>query len=836
MSLDIAIKIDPGTTITTLKGVEDGLAKTEAKGKAASQAVAGTGSALRSLAKDADQERAAMARSAEIHERLTRASSPLAQNLSKLAEQLQREKQMLEQIRGPQMEYFDKLTALDKLLERNVITTKEYAEQVANMNQKMGETPEPKEHHEGGMGAVLGAVPGGNIIGGLAGGGIAEATTEGLKGLVEAIHGISESIEENRERMREMKDEYTQAQNAAHKFADEGHTTNQVISDQQGLAHDLHSSFESTIDVYDSVRDGTDGLNLTYEEQIRLTKTLGQSIQLAGKSLGEAGGLMQRFSYDMATGQASAGDLASIMKKVPPIADLWTEHFGKSQTEIIALVKEGKISVKDLMNVLIEDGGKSDEKWKGNKQTIAEWRAEVKHAYEVARGSGKDYDDAINESFEKNNNSAIDLDTRLKAARELARGNFEEGQAYMAAVRAGSLETSTATVAASENTAQAFSRFNDIAEKNVAKWHEIDDAAHGARGALAMLDVIDPLSEGINGLSNELGMLGDKLADLPLNRALGMAQARAAEVREAKIQLQALRDEYKMDASAVVDFAGKQQALEDTIHGVTGAMRAQINAAHELFLKLKEGEKRNMDVDHSGPKSVTNFGMVGVDENAKAMSSGRAFQEASQSSLDQQAADIFKKNKEDIEKSQDDLAKKAEEDAQRMRDAWASGAGSIAGDLISAFEKGDQSMSKMVEHAIVQLALLELKMEAAKIGGSGGAFLSAAIGSLSFSGGGDFMASSMPHASAGNDWTVRGGGGGATDTRLVQFMASDNESVHIRTPSQRAVEGGSGGSGPTTLHANLIMPIDERDIVASGLNSRQGMTAMVKANRKMNRR
>jgi methyl-accepting chemotaxis protein len=151
--------------------------------------------------------------------------------------------------------------------------------------------------------------------------------SKGVKELGGAIGELTERAEAAHERMVQLKDAYTTLTNAAQKFADSGHTAAQILDEQRELAFRLHQPLRAVIETYDAVRDGTDELNLTHREQIQLTENLGRALILSNKPLEQAGGIMERLSYAMASGTISTDELKRTMRQVPELAVLWTTSF-----------------------------------------------------------------------------------------------------------------------------------------------------------------------------------------------------------------------------------------------------------------------------------------------------------------------------------------------------------------------------------------------------------------------------------------------------------------------------------------------------------------------------
>jgi tape measure domain-containing protein len=287
------------------------------------------------------------------------AADPAASAFSGLVEQIEREARIMERIRGPMREYQADMDALDRLMEKGTLTAIEYNEEIEKLIKRQGTMqgpiapPTPAAPSGIGVGAAIGS---------LAAGG----------GLLALAHGLEDVIE----KAHEVEDVFINMTNAAGKFVDSTHSVNVVMNEQISLAHDLHSGLGATLDAYDAVRDGTDELNLSHQEQIRLTKSLGEAVQISGKSLDHAGGLMSKFSYALASGKIETRELKGIMKEVPDIASLWTTSFNTTRVGLIKMVQTGKVGTEDLMRALIDDTKALDDNFAKRERTNAQKKEE----------------------------------------------------------------------------------------------------------------------------------------------------------------------------------------------------------------------------------------------------------------------------------------------------------------------------------------------------------------------------------------------------------------------------------------------------------------------------
>ena len=364
MTMNVEIRIDAPQALPAIAAVEAGLAKVEAKGSV-------VGAALSE----------GLGKGAAAADKVKKSTDSLTDQMAKLAgagkafgglEQVfKREADMLEKIKGPAKEYETDLRALDMLLQKNSISTDEYATQIARMNQAIEGTKQKTQEAAG---------PADKL------GGMLEALA--VPAIGAGIMALGQKIGDLVADMHRMEDEYTNLTNSALKFVDSTHDQNRIIDEQNQLAHDLHAGLSTTIDLYDQVRDGSDKLRISHDEQIRVTKTLGEAMQIANKPIESASAMMARFAYALESGTMSGGEFKRMAKDVPELGDLWAKHWGVSIEVMQKMIQLGKIGPRDLMNVLITDGKAIDDDFKKRKTTNEQLMTEYAKNVNIAQGRG----------------------------------------------------------------------------------------------------------------------------------------------------------------------------------------------------------------------------------------------------------------------------------------------------------------------------------------------------------------------------------------------------------------------------------------------------------------
>lgn len=272
------------------------------------------------------------------------AADKAARSFKGVADAIKLEASILQGIRGPAEKYERHLKAIERMHRAGVITAKEYTRSLREARAEFKRTQEET----------------GGAFGGGGGGGAALATGLGIVGT--AVATVSKAVDAG--------DAATNQTNSLMRLTDTYHDLNSVRRDMLSLSGALHSDLAQTADLFDAVRDGAEGLGLSYKEQIELTKALGAVARLDNKSLQDSAGAMEKLSYAMASGKIESRELKGLMKEFPQLADVWTDAFDTSRTGLIKLVEDGKVSVRQLVMASVEAGpaleaelGKRPETW-----------------------------------------------------------------------------------------------------------------------------------------------------------------------------------------------------------------------------------------------------------------------------------------------------------------------------------------------------------------------------------------------------------------------------------------------------------------------------------------
>jgi tape measure domain-containing protein len=722
------------------------------------------------------------------------------------------------------------------LLARNVISTKQYADQVAHLNRQIDSTPRPANTN------VPAAAP--SSLGALRTG----AAALGVTVSASALTGMA--------------DEYTNITNRLRLMAPDQAKANALFEQLHGVANRTRSELGATVDAFAGMSRATKALGLSQDETVRLTETLNKLVTVSGKSATEsAAGLMQ-FSQALSSGRLQGDELRSVFENMPSLVDALMKSLGKTQAELREMGSQGLITSKVMVTALQQAAAGVDASMGKTIPTLAQSWVVFKNDMMVAvgemnqslgitsalgsamgalgmaiqlvllpfRGLG-----ALFEEIGVSGGMVVKtLGSAGLAARALAGTGFGPiGVAVAAAIPLLAEYTTTfdeATFLIGKYTAEGM-KLEEAQRKLNTAWdlggeslkrvlpglieHNLQLAA-GAEFAKAFLDAftgrqagatLDPFA-GLSG--EEAGAAIDHLTKLTEGtkdwfraeteaekRARELANTRKNAVTAAYAELKAL----ELVKDQLPNYNQLRQAQWDIIRGTTPAIRAAAKAEQEwidyLIANLPEANRaaqaflasqralRGGENAFDYTRSVTGGAMQTSQIDLK----GAGHQGDARYAAESVAQKSIEMN--------NTIVTYAEDAAQRTREAWANGLGSIGGSFIKMAMEGKASFAEMTMAMLKDLALLTLKMAAMRAiagggaGAVGGNFLTGVLGALGGGANGfDYVANSnrlqLPGFAGGGSFRVAGTGG--TDSKVAMFRVTPGESVHVRTPQQQMMQ------------------------------------------------
>ncbi|HSN27488.1 MAG TPA: tape measure protein [Kofleriaceae bacterium] len=791
MSFDIQIKVDPGNAVSAIKGVTDGLTAAEAKGKTAGESMLGVSGAFKSMATAMAQEQAALARLSTMHDQLAVKNSGLVGSFAGIAAAIKREQDVLASIRQPQMEYFDTLTALDKLLERNAISTQEYAEQVTQLNRSMGGAPKA-EGKGGGIG--LGDVA--QFVGGGAAGA--------------AVLGIGHQIEDIADSYAKLDDQYTALSNHALKFAEAGRSVGTVMAQQEQLAASLHTTLSEAMDAYDSVQDATVDLGLSEQQLIAATKAVGESSVISGKSMAGAGDVLNRLILAMDSGADAGRALKTALVGYDDLSDMLTRHFHTTRAGLVELGNQHKITSRDIVQAIIEESGAEQE------------------AYDKRKVSIEKETEMLNERIAINLKSKDEMTAVFEAGYPEIKQFNESMQAW-----GGTLDDDTRATRFLTDEVASFTKQMMFADQQFTK---TTDAIRSGSAILATWTA---------------AVVSGKVASDPMIKYLGEYEEKQRTVTEGTKALKQLLDEHRIS----VEFYKQQM---DALTSAHGPLSSEAKLLDQINAPMKEANaliRDSADLYAKGAISVQDWAtqvrkaqaLAGIDPSVRSVVSGEggdfftpfhgqsgtggvanpnlneisdaALYKASYASAqtpDPKAYAEFEARARDalsgVDEGWKQILHDSTDSAKQIKEAMTSAFTDIQNSLESMVLKGKFDLGSLgdeLEKIAVHLAIQQAT----------GSLMGALGGGMT---GFDYMASGSPGRYAfpgfarGGDMLVSGAG--APDSKLAMFRVSPGESIHVRTPEQRAAAAASAG-GDTTNNYNFMY--DPKAMVKGGIDALQ---------------
>jgi len=528
MAFLLTVNVDDGNAPAKVAAIGAALGKTTESADKARDAMGrfvGNATGLASLAAACEKAATSTKHLADEATVGTGTSDKLKAAYEAMLGTLAREADIIERVRGPMREYRADMDALESLYKRNKLSAAEYDDELQRLIKTQGTMHGPTQEQQKAGGPSVAGVAGGFASGGIQG---ALTALPGIGMLMGAVGQIREMVQA----YKELQDEYTTLTNNAMKFVDAGHSVNVVIDEQVAMSAKLHAKLATTIGLYDSVRDGTDSLNVSHAEQNRLLQSMGEAFILAGKGVENAGGLMEKFSYALSSGKMETRELKGIMREVPEIADIWTEHFGMTRVELTKALASGKIGTEDLMQAILAETSALDANYAKRKATNAELEEEFRQKERIitqrqgimpgssggAEGNeGEIYSRAQDEAIEREKERVVALKAKRDEMTKMV-GTALEQNAALAATAAAAERAGISIGEYDQGAADATSRTKIFLESvGVAMPNAFSEARNRAAqlnievGKVAESKVAEKLAEDVHKLWRELNNVNDVL-------------------------------------------------------------------------------------------------------------------------------------------------------------------------------------------------------------------------------------------------------------------------------------------------------------------------------------
>lgn len=354
----IAITLDTSQATPAARSFTAELSKAEQAGARVGEA-AGRGMRESSLAAD---------RAAAAHGRLVGGLGRAGLAFEGLTSAIAREQAMLDRINGPARRYEQHLQTLDSLLDRNRISTEQYAREVSRLNvalDKSNRMPmQPAARvataPAGGSGSLLAA---------------------GL-GQTAAVAGIGIGARE----ILAMGSSFQNLQNRMRVVADEGASVSATFDRVRGIATSTRSSIEGTAESYARLRGATREMGLSSEDLLRVTERVSKAIKVSGASAEEAKSVQLQLAQALASGRLQGDEFRSVAENAPYVMQLLSQALGVTTGKLREMASQGKLTSSVVIGAFQQMGTEIDADFAKTAPTLDEQWAQLKDTIMVAVG------------------------------------------------------------------------------------------------------------------------------------------------------------------------------------------------------------------------------------------------------------------------------------------------------------------------------------------------------------------------------------------------------------------------------------------------------------------
>jgi tape measure domain-containing protein len=548
-------------------------------------------------------------------------------------EQLQREKQALDAIRGPVQEYQNELQAMVSLLSKGAINAQEFN---ARLQQIRPPTAFKAAAAGGGGGfdvsSLAGSLPGGSIIAGAAGGGVAGAAMAGVQMAAGSVHQLIE-----------MADAYTNLQNRLKALTGSEQGAKDAFDRIAASAKHTRSDLNTTADAFVTISLATKEMGLSQQQVMAFTEHLNEDISMSGANAQAAAGGMLQLSQALSVGKLQGQDLKALIANTPIVAQRIAEGMGISFGKLRELAEEGKITAAQIIAAYDKTGPEIERAFGKSVPTITQQFTLLKNQVsqtvgELARDGNvtkgfaeateylgaavkltadqfKLLDDAVGlvglnlgdlTAGSGGGLKAVahlfgDLDFSVEGFKNAITGtvpparHFADQQEVINRVVAmGTGHMNDYARAQAENTIRLVLGEKAAAEFAAKTSNVSAEMERAQKIVKSFQDTFGQLTIGINEASHALGDLGRVLNDNATDRSYAIIGARAADVHNARIQLDALKLAYKDGKYPLALYREEAQKLNDVINGVTSSSKTAAKELAALGRKLL-GEETGTD-------------------------------------------------------------------------------------------------------------------------------------------------------------------------------------------------------------------------------------------------
>ena len=167
-------------------------------------------------------------------------------------------------------------------------------------------------------------------------------------------------------------DAYTSLQNQVRQTTKSTEELTQRTKDLLDISNRSRAGITSTSELYTQLVLSTENLNLSTEEQLRLTETITKSFLVSGKSAAESAGSIRQLGQAFAAGVLRGDEFNSIAENAPEIMRALQRSLKLTQGELRDLAATGGITAKILVDALGQAASVIDTKFNDSTATMAQ--------------------------------------------------------------------------------------------------------------------------------------------------------------------------------------------------------------------------------------------------------------------------------------------------------------------------------------------------------------------------------------------------------------------------------------------------------------------------------
>lgn len=167
-------------------------------------------------------------------------------------------------------------------------------------------------------------------------------------------------------------DAFTSAQNQIRQTTKTTEQLTQRTNQLFEIANRSRVAIGATAELYTQLTLSTKELNITTEQQLRLTETISKAFTVSGKSAAESAGAIRQLGQAFASGALRGDEFNSVAEGAPEIMRAIQKATGKTQGELRNLAAEGRITSEVLVKSLLNYSETIDEKADKSTKTFAQ--------------------------------------------------------------------------------------------------------------------------------------------------------------------------------------------------------------------------------------------------------------------------------------------------------------------------------------------------------------------------------------------------------------------------------------------------------------------------------